>query len=526
VRFEAPAPRIRGIWLQHLFTDRETEVLIQVTNRTREKLLLREHIAAGHEHLARIPATNRAGDVLEVSYRIASSRKDQFPAIVEALKRSQTEPRFPVTVELDGSPLSSDQPWPLFQLRYEHPLHHLFLLWPLLLGGFIALQRKPAGRVVRLGFLTLLALLSCTTGFLVWMHAYESDWSRFDPEHNLAYANALAGWAGNRAPAVRESLTAWIGNHPRAPFPLLPALAALLSLLGMPVPAALFFLVGLSTFGLLLLTDWALVDWAGIDSRPATALLTIFATHAAFSQGALGPSAQPVFSALALAGCVFLLHRSRTAFAWPREVAFGVFLLSLALSHPCGIAAALFFVAFSLILEPIRSRVIRLDRLARTLEFSLVPAAVILALCTLAFDWSPAWKSYRHEAIQQQHLSTWGTWLPPFFTTVAPLLVLAWPGFRPGDFRRVDVLVLLAWSAFYLGATAIALEPFQLRTFLPLLGPLVMVAGFGFQRLADRRPTLFTVGTLAIAAAHLWAVGFLLQQRALPDSLAARLIHW
>lgn len=526
--FEAPAPRIRGIWLQHLFTDPETDVLVQIENRTQAILLLREHIGDGHRHWARIPPSNLRGDRISVTYRIQRSRQSQFPAIVQAVKRSATAPRYPVEILSGELKIAPGPLFPLFELRYDHPNRLLLLLWPLVLAAGFLLYRRDAPQTGRAGFLILLALAAAATSHLAWTQGYETNRNRLDPEHHLAYAEALSGWMdghkGSDEPARRA---AWLDQHPRAHFPLVPALGALLSLVpGISASAAFLWIAGMSSFGVLLLLDYYLVTILQVKPRAAILVLLLFGTHLTFTQSFLYPSPASTLAALSLAACVTLSLRAHRAFPWQWEVLFGMGLLLLALSHPPGVAGALCFVAMAVILDLIRSRSLSLTAQNRSLEFYFLPPAVLFALLALGFGWPRSMAAFRNESLANQHLSTWAQWLPPFLVTIQVLLV-AGAGLRLRDGRRIALLIPACWAIYVLVAGAFLLEPFRLRSFLPVLPAVHLLAAAGIQRLEDQRPRMTLAVIFLTAAANLWGAVVVTEQRIpLEESWFARFFTW
>ncbi|MEM0970702.1 MAG: hypothetical protein AAGJ31_15215, partial [Verrucomicrobiota bacterium] len=168
--FEAPSAQISGLWLHHLFNDPEVDVLVQIENRTSGDLLLRTHFTASHQYFATFPPKNEEGDRITVTYSTIRSQKDQFPALIQAIKRTDQAPRFPVQLSIDGEEVSTDEGYPLFQIRYHHTVRPLLFLWPLALavGGFLALGRERL--FWRMGYLLLLGLASSVTSYLVWLH--------------------------------------------------------------------------------------------------------------------------------------------------------------------------------------------------------------------------------------------------------------------------------------------------------------------------------------------------------------------
>ena len=523
--FQAPAARLRGIWLQHLFTDPEALVLIQVENLTRDELLLREHIGPGHQHWARLPATNAAGDELAVTYRLARSRKDRFPALIQAVKRSASAPAYPLQLTLSDREFEDGPPWPLFQLRYAHPLRPFLFLWPFLLLGGAVLYLREAGRKWILAYLLLLALAASATSYFAWIHTWEADWSRVDPSGHLAHAESLSDRLRGEAPSTRSGSSEPPRWQARSHLPLTPLLAAGLTRFGLPLPAAAFFVAGLSSCALLLLVDRYLQRRLQVGSRTTVLVLTLLASNLAWTQAFLRPSPHTTAAFLALAACLLVALRSRHPFPWYGELLFGGILLALALVHPPGFAASLFFVLLAILADTFRRRGLRLTEQARSLEVYLMPAAVIYALLVLGFDWPASMRALREQAVQNQHLSPWTQALPPLLVTLQALVFLR-PGPPLEKAPRVDGVILSSWCLFFLLSAASSLEPFQLRTWVPILPAVVLLASAGVERHVQARPRFALAAVLLLATANLWAVAALLRREGPFDSWAGGFLTW
>lgn len=501
--FEAPAPRIRGIWLQHLFTDPEADVLIQIENRSQPALLLREHIGQGHQHWAAIPPTNSRGDRMTITYRVLKSRQDQFPAIVQAVKRSAFPPRYPVTV-LAGSEGPPSNMYPLFELRYDYPIRYLLVLWPFILLVALLLYRRDAPQSYRLGFLALIALASAATSYLAWTQDYEADPARFDPQNHLAYADALSRWLSSSTDSARATLTGWFSLHPWAHFPLAPSLAALLSRTGLSVTDAYLWIASLSSFASLLLADFYLITFLQIRRRTAVLVLLLLGSNLIGILGFAALSPGALFAALSLGISSALTLRAHRAFPWHAELVFGAGILGLALCHPPGLWSGVWVAGMAILLDVVRGRTLSLTAQGRAIEFYLLPPAVIFALLALGFNWANSMALLQSQSRANQHLSTFSHWIGPFLVAIQSLLLAA-AGLRLRDGRRIALLVPLSWTLFYLVEQARSLEPFALLSFLPVLSSLHLLAAAGLQRLDTQKPRFTLSMSLVLAALNLWA---------------------
>ena len=522
--FDAPAAHIRGIWLQHLFTDPKVDVLIQIENRSQGTLLLREHLGQGYQHWARVPASNHRGDRISVTYKVLHSRQAQFPAIVQAVKRSASPPRYPVAIVSHGAAKAADNLYPLFQVRYNHPLRFFLLLWPVVLVAGLLLYRQDAPQNGRLGFAALLALAGAVTSHLIWTQSFELNPALRDPEFHLVHSQILSTWFETANEPAHSRAAQWLAQYPRAHFPLVPSLSAFVSRFG-PTPAeSSLWIAGISSFAVLILLDYYLIAFLQVRPRSALLVMLLLGTHLIFAQGFLYPSPASTLAMLSLSACATLYLRAHRAFPWPWELLFGLGLLCMALCHSPGIACALCFVGMAVVLDGVRSRGLNLTSQIRALEFYFVPPAVLYALLALAFDWPHSMAVFRNAALSNQHLSTWSHWLPPFAVTVQ-ILLLALAGMRLRDARRIPLLIPACWTIFFLTASALSLEAFRLRSFLPVLPALHLLAAPGLQRMEAERPRFSLTAAFGIAIANLWGIHIVLGQReSLPSWLASFLI--
>lgn len=521
--FEAPASRIRGISLQHLFTDPEADVLIQIENRTQTALLLREHVGQGHQHWASIPSSNARGDRMAVTYRVLRSRQDQFPAIVQAVKRSALPPRYPVSILSGGLSPSGGPVYPLFELRYDYPIRYLLVLWPLVLVAGFVLYRRDAHQPQRLGLLGLIAIASTATSYLAWTQAYEADPGRFDPRQHLGYATALSQWLSS--PSARPQLTAWFSQHHWVHFPLAPALAAISSRLGPSVAVAYLGISGLSSFAALLLADFYLVTYLQVRRRTAVLALLLFGSNLISILGFVVLSPATLLSALGIGLCCALALRAHRAFPWHAELAFGAGILALALCYPPGLWGGLWLVAMAITLDIVRTRSFSLTGQGRALEFYLFPPAALFALLALGFNWAHSAAMLRSDLQAGQHLSTWGRWITPFLVSVQALLLAA-PGLRLRDGRRVALLVPLGWTVFFFIERARSLEPFALQSFLPALPGLHLLAAAGLQRLDTQKPRLALISVFLLSSLNLWVAFLHLDPTQSQTAWLLRLLAW
>ncbi|MEO0447471.1 MAG: hypothetical protein AAF191_15470, partial [Verrucomicrobiota bacterium] len=294
-------------------------------------------------------------------------------------------------------------------------------------------------------------------------------------------------------------------SYPYAHFPLIPALAALLAQLSIPSDSGLLFLSALAAFAVLLLVDWILIERLSLSHQVAILAVTLLAAHPAMTRGFLTAPTLNAVSFLALAACLFVAMRRETTPTRGTEILFALTLLALSLSRAPGLFLVFFFVVLAVLADLVRLRKISLLRLGRSMEVYFLPVLVLVSLFHLGFGWAHQGEAFRQRALEQQHLSTFSHWYPPFLAVILPLLLLA-PFFRPSLLRFALSFLPASWALYYGVFTSINLEPFELLTFLPILAPVFLLSALALSKPQARAPKLTLLLSLALAGGFLWVV--------------------
>lgn len=410
---------------------------------------------------------------------------------------SDEPPRRRINVTLGGTNVETRGP--ILLVEYEWPSRGLLWSW-LLVPPLVFLAIRQTRWLAAL--VVALTLCASATGVLVWQRDYTRHGAHWDADGFGRYAGQIAALATE--PDISRYTNRFFERYPHLHTPLVPAMVAGISVLGVPVPQAYVAVSGICTFGAL----WALVHLLYVRlavSPRSTAIATMLvACHLIFIRSA----GRPVTDACGLFLVTLLLDLSLRLWSDRRAiVAIAVVGLLNALARPQGLGYLGFTGGVTLAsaigrwptpgeLRPAASA------LAVTVG---APLAAWLGLAGL-FGW---WGSIRSLTDLVGHFGTWNT-TADFAASIAAtvqLLPIVWFIGRR-SLRRVDVGILAAWAGFYVGLLIMTQAPFWLRHFEPLLPPVAAMTALALDGTSGTSRRTSTLIVVVLAAANVLAVAY------------------
>ncbi len=503
--FEAPGRNISRMWLQHLLADEKHEVRVTIENQTQgTKLYETLLVGRGHLHYAVFLPGNARGDRIAVTYHVEKSRLERWPTMAQAVKRAKFAPTTPVEVYVDGvrQDEAAEQLWPLVTLRFHQKIGALAWLWPVAGCVLAGLFAKNAGTSGRMLYLLLVGVALVGTSAVLWAQRYAHNSAFDDPDQYGMNGEKIAEWVAGDAEQRREVVT-WWRKFDHTFVLLVPMFVALGKLLGSPMFASYVFLVGISSFGVLLLADWCLETRLRLSNRSILLALTLLATQFVFARAFVTASSDQPGVFLTFLACLALLARLARRFRWWEELLFALLLVALTFVRPPGLAYLAMFSGSAALMDVIRERRLDLAGQARAIALYALPAFAFVAVVFFGFDLFHNVMKAREFSKNYHHQSTFAHFWPTFLSTAHVLLVFG-VFLRPGDFRDPTVRLMLGWCAVFLLLLTVVRAPFLLRLFLPLVPAIYVIVAPGIERATKNWPWLAFGLTAIVAGANVW----------------------
>lgn len=456
---------------------------VELRNLTRDGKLLRKFLCKGNKDVESREFTpdNAVGDRLALDLTWVGSP-------TPSLQSATSKPRIPLEVTIGNLPVEDFSP--AFLLEYDWPSWHAVWLWiPLLIWLGVILWRRKGPRE-EIFYLVCLGLVSAITSMIAWQQLYAHMSFHIDPDRFGHYGEELARWLTE--PGERRSLEAWFHSHRYTQLPLTPLLLGLGRLIGLPLIHTYLFVVGLASFGSLLLMRRWLVDTFSLDRVAVLLSLTLFAGHHMFLRAFAKPSSDPVALLLVIWMLVLLTERLRNSPSLSQSIQLGVCALLTVLARPPGPAFAVFLVIAAVLCDQWRLHQQMLSwrsglasRLRDLAIIGVIPALISIGLY-VGMDWF--YNFERARASNEGVMYSNGRKFLITMISVIQWLPILWIIGGKGIRRFLpETVLLVAWTAFYLLLLIGLQGAFVHRLFLPIYPALIVITALSFNHLLECR---------------------------------------